>query len=112
TPHGQCSTGGAAAHKGVHQLSKIVIGQHAGKDVRIDLDTLLRTRMLIQANSGKGKSFLLRRLAEQLFGKVQVIILDPEGEFATLREKFGEVCRLVIYRVRQRMITFLRVDKN
>jgi uncharacterized protein len=73
-------------------MSKIVIGESsAGKDVRVDLDILLRTRLLLQANSGKGKSWLLRRLAEQLFGKVQVIIIDPEGEFATLREKFDYV---------------------
>ncbi|KKK50899.1 hypothetical protein LCGC14_3120410, partial [marine sediment metagenome] len=45
----------------------------------------------VQANSGGGKSWLLRRLAEQLFGKIQVIIIDPEGEFASLREKFGFV---------------------
>ncbi|MFI5110140.1 MAG: helicase HerA domain-containing protein [Terriglobales bacterium] len=70
----------------------IVIGRHAGKNVTLDLDVLfLRGRMLIQANSGKGKSWLLRRLAEQLFGKVQEIIIDPEGEFATLREKYGFV---------------------
>jgi hypothetical protein len=72
-------------------MSKVTLGKSAGRDVRLDLDVLLRTRMLIQANSGKGKSWLLRRLAEQLFGKVQVIILDPEGEFATLREKFDYV---------------------
>lgn len=72
-------------------MSKIVIGDSSGKDLRMDLDVLLRTRLLIQANSGKGKSWLLRRLAEQLFGKVQVIIIDPEGEFATLREKFDFV---------------------
>ncbi|MGH9501690.1 MAG: helicase HerA domain-containing protein [Terriglobales bacterium] len=72
-------------------MSKIVLGQAAGHDVKLDVDLLLRTRMLVQANSGKGKSWLLRRLAEQLLGKVQVIILDPEGEFATLREKFDYV---------------------
>lgn len=72
-------------------MSKIVIGTTGSKNVSIDLDTLLRTRLLIQANSGKGKSWLLRRLAEQLFGKVQVIIIDPEGEFATLREQFDFV---------------------
>jgi hypothetical protein len=72
-------------------VSKILIGEANGKNVSIDLDTLLRTRLLIQANSGKGKSWLLRRLAEQLFGKVQVLIIDPEGEFATLREKFDFV---------------------
>lgn len=62
-----------------------------GKDLILDVQALLGSRMLIQANSGGGKSWLLRRLAEQLYGKVPVIIIDPEGEFATLREKFGYV---------------------
>jgi len=74
-------------------MKAVIIGKQSGsrEDVSIDLDVLLRTRLLIQANSGGGKSWLLRRLAEQLFGKVPVIIIDPEGEFATLREKFGYV---------------------
>ena len=73
-------------------MSKIIIGTDArGRNVQLDVDTLLASRLLIQANSGKGKSWLLRRLAELLFGKVQVIIIDPEGEFSTLREKFDYV---------------------
>lgn len=72
-------------------MSKIFIGKAGKKDVALDLDILLRTRLLVQANSGGGKSWLLRRLAEQLFGKIPVIIIDPEGEFATLREQFGYV---------------------
>jgi DNA helicase HerA-like ATPase len=72
-------------------MSSIVLGKADGKNVSLDLDKLLSTRLLVQANSGKGKSHLLRRIAEQLFGKVQVIIIDPEGEFATLREKYGYV---------------------
>jgi hypothetical protein len=73
-------------------MSRINIGTSGkGKIAWLDVDLLLRTRMLIQANSGKGKSWLLRRMAEQLFGKVQVIIIDPEGEFATLREKYAYV---------------------
>ncbi len=68
---------------------KIILGKVGSKAAHLDLDALLRGRLLIQANSGKGKSWLLRRIAEELFGKVQVIIIDPEGEFATLREKFG-----------------------
>lgn len=67
------------------------IGTTAGKIAHLDLNMLLRTRLLVQANSGGGKSWLMRRLAEQMFGKLQVIIIDPEGEFATLREKFGYV---------------------
>lgn len=72
-------------------MKRIVIGLAGRQIVSIDLDVLLYTRLLIQANSGGGKSYLLRRLAEQLFGKVPVVIIDPEGEFATLREKFGFV---------------------
>lgn len=69
-------------------MSQIVIGKAGNHNVSIDVDVLLGTRLLIQANSGGGKSWLLRRLAEQLYGKVPVIIIDPEGEFASLREKF------------------------
>lgn len=72
-------------------MSGILVG-YAGKSrVELDLEVLLRTRLLIQANSGGGKSWLIRRLAEQLFGKIPVLIIDPEGEFATLREKYGYV---------------------
>lgn len=55
--------------------------------VAIDLPRLLETRMLIQSNSGGGKSFCLRRVLEQTVSHVQQIVIDPEGEFATLREK-------------------------
>lgn len=71
--------------------TKILIGSAGAQKVSLDLDVLLRTRLLIQANSGGGKSWLLRRLAEQLFGKIPVILIDPEGEFASLREHYGYV---------------------
>lgn len=57
----------------------------------IDLPTLIDTRLLVQANSGGGKSWLLRRLLEQSHGKVQQIIIDLEGEFSTLREKYDYI---------------------
>lgn len=72
-------------------MSNIVIGKSSGRNISIDLRTFLKTRALIQAGSGAGKSYLIRRLAEQLFGKVQVLIIDREGEFASLREKYGFV---------------------
>ena len=72
-------------------MSKIILGKSGRENVSVDLTTLLRTRLLAQANSGGGKSYFLRRLAEQLFGKVQTIIIDREGEFASLREKYGFV---------------------
>lgn len=57
----------------------------------IDLEKLLKTRALIQAGSGGGKSYLVRKLNETFFGHVQQIILDPEGEYGSLREKFEYV---------------------
>lgn len=57
----------------------------------INLPVLLETRALVQANSGGGKSYTLRRLLEQTAPHVQQLIIDPEGEFATLREKFDYV---------------------
>lgn len=69
-------------------MSNIILGKSGKRFVSMPLEMLLRSRLLVQANSGGGKSYLLRLLAEQLFGKVQVIIIDLEGEFASLREKF------------------------
>lgn len=57
----------------------------------IDLDRLLVTRLLIQGSSGSGKSRTLRRLLEVTFGHVQHIVIDIEGEFHTLREKFDYI---------------------
>jgi hypothetical protein len=37
------------------------------------------------------KSWLLRRLLEQTHGHVQHLVIDPEGEFASLRERFDYV---------------------
>ncbi|MDX7952193.1 ATP-binding protein [Lichenihabitans sp. Uapishka_5] len=57
----------------------------------LDLEELLATRLLVQGNSGSGKSHLLRRLLEQSAAHVQQIIIDPEGDFVTLAERFGHV---------------------
>jgi hypothetical protein len=70
---------------------RIDLGRTPRGRAEADLEILLRTRLLIQGNSGAGKSWLIRRLAEQLFSHIPVLIVDPEGEFATLRERFGYV---------------------
>lgn len=71
-------------------LSKMIaIGRAGAEIVYLNLRLFLRTRMLITANAGGGKSYFLRLLAEVLFPHVQVIIIDPEGEYFTLRERFG-----------------------
>ncbi|CAN2535802.1 hypothetical+protein [Methylocapsa aurea] len=57
----------------------------------LDLEELLATRLLVQGNSGSGKSHLLRRLLEQSAPWVQQAIIDPEGDFVTLAERYGHV---------------------
>ena len=57
----------------------------------LDLEELLATRLLVQGNSGSGKSHLLRRLLEQSAGHVQQVVIDPEGDFVSLAERFGHV---------------------
>lgn len=59
-----------------------------GEAVGVDLSKLIDGRLLIQGNSGAGKSMLLRRLFEQSFGRVQQLLIDPDGEFSTLKEHF------------------------
>ncbi|MET0575337.1 MAG: ATP-binding protein [Mesorhizobium sp.] len=63
----------------------------AGKPAALDLEELLATRLLVQGNSGSGKSHLLRRLLEQSAPWVQQCVIDPEGDFVTLADKFGHV---------------------
>jgi len=60
-----------------------------GAAAKLDLEELLATRLLVQGNSGSGKSHLLRRLLEQSAPWVQQCVIDPEGDFVTLADKFG-----------------------
>lgn len=62
-----------------------------GAGVAIDVPRLIESRLLVQANSGGGKSWAIRRLLEQTYGAAQHIVIDVEGEFHTLREKFDYV---------------------
>lgn len=73
-------------------MTSIVLGQgRDGSDTCIDLPELLATRLLVQGNSGSGKSHLLRRLLEQTATLVQQIMIDPEGDFVTLAERYGHL---------------------
>ena len=69
-------------------LGTFTDGAEPGQPFLADLDVILRSNALAQANSGGGKSRLFRRAIEQTFGHVQQVVVDPEGEFATLREKY------------------------
>jgi hypothetical protein len=62
-----------------------------GTPASLNLEELLATRLLVQGNSGSGKSHLLRRLLEQSAPWVQQTIIDPEGDFVTLADHFGHL---------------------
>jgi hypothetical protein len=72
-------------------VSTPLITFKGGSGVPVDLTRLVASRLLIQANSGGGKSRAMRYLLEQTHGRVQQIVLDPEGEYSSLREKFPYV---------------------
>lgn len=60
-------------------------------DCLINVERLVESKLLVQANSGGGKSWSIRRVAEQTYGKVQQIIIDHDGEYHTLAEQFDYV---------------------
>ena len=62
-----------------------------GDAMAFDLEELLSTRLLVQGNSGSGKSHLLRRLLEQSAPWVQQVVIDPEGDFVTLADRHGHL---------------------
>ncbi len=96
--------------------------------VHMDLEELLATRLLVQGNSGSGKSHLLRRVLEQSAPWVQQAVIDPEGDFVSLAEEFGHVVvdangterdlQMIAARVRQHRVSVvfnlegLDVDKQ
>ncbi len=59
-----------------------------GRNFTVEIGKLIDTRLLVQANSGGGKSYAIRKLIEETHGHVQQIILDIEGDFASLRTNF------------------------
>ncbi|MBA3053503.1 MAG: ATP-binding protein [Sphingomonadales bacterium] len=72
--------------------ASVIIGSDpSGAPVPVDIEELLATRLLVQGNSGSGKSHLLRRLLEESASLVQQVVIDPEGDFVTLAEPFGHV---------------------
>lgn len=66
---------------------KFSIGTSDSKAVKVDAMVLADTRAVICASSGLGKSWLMRLIAEYVASSIQTIMIDPEGEYPTLREK-------------------------
>jgi len=59
-----------------------------GENVKLDLQELITGRTFLSSISRYGKSWTARRIVEQVFGRTGIIILDPEGEYLTLRDKY------------------------
>ncbi|PYB75229.1 ATP-binding protein [Rhizobium wuzhouense] len=81
---------------GLQETAQLKVGidmgtVQGGQPAKLDIEELLATRLLVQGNSGSGKSHLLRRLLEQSAPWVQQVIIDPEGDFVTLSDKYGHV---------------------
>src|ERR1700712_286852 len=70
---------------------EINLGLAGERPGTLDLVELLATRLLVQGNSGSGKSHLLRRLLEQSAGLVQQAVIDPEGDYVSLAERYGHI---------------------
>lgn len=67
-----------------------LIGKLEGRDINIylDLQNLLTKHVAILAKSGAGKSYSVGVLLEEIMDKhVPLLIIDPHGEYSTLREK-------------------------
>ncbi|MFH0876544.1 MAG: DUF87 domain-containing protein [archaeon] len=66
-----------------------LIGKLDGKniDVYLDLKKLLTKHVIVLAKSGSGKSYTTGVLVEEIIDKnVPIIIIDPHGEYTTLKE--------------------------
>jgi len=68
-----------------------LLGDVGSAPLGISLKKLIEGRLLIQAASGAGKSWTLRRIMEQTAGLVQQILIDPEGEFRSLAKEYEMV---------------------
>ena len=71
-------------------MQTLIFGSGQPGGLNVDLDKLLTGRLAVQGNSGSGKSWLLRTLLEGTHGAVQHLVVDPEGEYRTLREVFDD----------------------
>lgn len=69
--------------------NRVPLGRHSQGPLELDLDRLLAGRLLIQGSSGAGKSRTLRRIVEEAFDYVTVMIVDPEGDFGNLGDHIG-----------------------
>jgi len=54
----------------------------------LNIKDVVASRTYIASETRFGKSHLARLITEECFGHIGIIIIDPEGEYASLREKY------------------------
>jgi len=71
-------------------VEKILLGEDVKSKKKFELDSqeLITGRTLLCSISRYGKTWTARRIVEQVFGKTGLILVDVEGEYSTLRDKF------------------------
>lgn len=58
--------------------------------VDFNLNKVIQSRVLVEGDSGSGKSYFICDIVEKTHGKIQQIIIDPEGEYFPLRNTFDD----------------------
>ncbi len=69
------------------------IGKLDGKDIDVylDLNKVLSMHLAVLAKSGSGKSYAVGALLEEIISrKIPVLVIDPHGEYSTLKYKNEE----------------------
>jgi len=68
----------------------IEVGQilSTNEEFCLDIPNIITGRTFIASITRWGKSWTARKLTEECFGHAGIIIIDPEGEYASLREKY------------------------
>ncbi len=71
-------------------MDTIKIGKNIENEIttKLNFKKLVNGRTFVSSMTDGGKSWTIRKICEEIFGKVGIIILDPEGEYTSLREKF------------------------
>lgn len=60
-----------------------------GEPVLLRIKDVAGSRTFIASETRFGKSHTARKIVEECFGHVSIIIIDPEGEYSSLREKYS-----------------------
>ncbi len=75
--------------------SNVIIGNSDYDQVLFDCEKIVNgeVQCLTVGNSGSGKSYLIRNIIEELYAKKlgNILVIDPEGEYLSLRKLFDFV---------------------